>query len=100
MNECIDSTLGRIHACLLCCLQVVIRGLVGSYKVETDCLFVTFIQAIYLLQGEDPTNLPKLARDLREKAHAFINEAIANHDSDETNTPPYTIIREIVSEHG
>jgi hypothetical protein len=35
-------------------------------EVETDCLFATFIQAIYLLQGEDPTNLPKLASDLRE----------------------------------
>ena len=29
MNECIDSTIGRIHVCLLCCLLVTIRGLVG-----------------------------------------------------------------------
>jgi hypothetical protein len=35
MNECIDSTMGRIHVCLMCCLQVTIRGLVGSY---TDSL--------------------------------------------------------------
>ncbi len=32
MNECIDSTMGRIHVCLMCCLQVTIRGLVGSYN--------------------------------------------------------------------
>jgi hypothetical protein len=69
-------------------------------EVETDCLFVTFIQTIYLLQEEDPTNLPKLVSNLREKFHSFINEAITNHDSDETNTPLYTIIRKIVSEHG
>jgi hypothetical protein len=31
MNECIDSTMGRIHVCLLCCLLVTIRGLVGSF---------------------------------------------------------------------
>ena len=27
MNECIDSTMGRIHVCLLCCLLVTIREL-------------------------------------------------------------------------
>jgi hypothetical protein len=31
VNECIDSTMGRIHVCLMCCLSVTIRGLVGSY---------------------------------------------------------------------
>ncbi len=34
MNECIDSTMGRIHVCLLCCLQVTIRGLVGSFRYD------------------------------------------------------------------
>ena len=29
MNECIDSTIDRIHVCLLCYLLVTIRGLVG-----------------------------------------------------------------------
>jgi hypothetical protein len=33
MNECIDSTMGRIHVWLMCCLPVTIRGLVGSYNV-------------------------------------------------------------------
>jgi hypothetical protein len=32
MNECIDSTMGRIHVFLMCCLPVTIRGLVGSYN--------------------------------------------------------------------
>jgi hypothetical protein len=32
VNECIDSTMGRIHVCWLCCLSVTIRGLVGSYN--------------------------------------------------------------------
>ncbi len=32
MNECIDSRMGRIHVCLMCCLPVKIRGLVGSYR--------------------------------------------------------------------
>jgi hypothetical protein len=32
MSECIDSTMDRIHVCLLCCLPVTIRGLVGSYN--------------------------------------------------------------------
>jgi hypothetical protein len=32
MNECIDSTMGRIQVCLLCCLPVTIRGLVCSYN--------------------------------------------------------------------
>ena len=31
MNDCIDSAMGRIiHVCLLCCVLVTIRGLVGS----------------------------------------------------------------------
>ena len=35
MNECIDSTMGRIPVCLLCCLLVTIRGLVGSFTTTT-----------------------------------------------------------------
>ena len=31
----IDSTMGRIHVCLLCCLLVTIRGLVGSFTFDT-----------------------------------------------------------------
>ncbi len=34
MNECIDSAMGHIHVCLLCCLPVTIRGLVGSFSLE------------------------------------------------------------------
>ncbi len=37
MNECIDSTMGHIHVCLLCSLLVTIRGLVGSYKSQVIC---------------------------------------------------------------
>jgi hypothetical protein len=29
MNEYIESTMGRIHVCVLCCFLVTIRGLVG-----------------------------------------------------------------------
>jgi hypothetical protein len=36
MNECIDSTMGRIHVCLMCCLPVTIRGLVGSYSGDGE----------------------------------------------------------------
>jgi hypothetical protein len=32
MNECIDSTVGHIPVCLLCCLLVTIRGLVGPFS--------------------------------------------------------------------
>ena len=32
MNECIDSTMGRIHVCFLYCFLVTIRGLVGSFN--------------------------------------------------------------------
>jgi hypothetical protein len=38
MNECIDSTIGRIHVCLLCCLPVTIRGLVGPFVSHHDLL--------------------------------------------------------------
>ena len=34
MNECIDSTMVRIHVCLLCCLLVTIRGLVGLSRIQ------------------------------------------------------------------
>ena len=38
-NECIDSTMGRIPVCLLCCLLVTIRELVGSSR-RRNCLLV------------------------------------------------------------
>jgi hypothetical protein len=31
-----DSTMGRIHVCLLCCLLVTIRGLVGPFTLTID----------------------------------------------------------------
>ena len=41
MNECIDSTIGRIHVWLLCCLLVTIRGLVGPFNWYARSFFFT-----------------------------------------------------------
>ncbi len=40
VNECIDSTMGRIHVCFLYCLLVTIRELVGSFMKLTDVDFL------------------------------------------------------------
>jgi hypothetical protein len=34
MNECIDSTIGRIHVCSAVLLDVTIRGLVGPFTLS------------------------------------------------------------------
>jgi hypothetical protein len=48
MNECIDSTMGRIPVCLLCCLIVTIRGLVGSFNIVMKTILFLCID-VYIL---------------------------------------------------
>ena len=46
MNECIDSTMGRIHVCLLCCLLMTITDVVKQAEVDkyvTSSLVLSFV---------------------------------------------------------
>ncbi len=72
LNECIDSTMGRIHVCFLYCLLVTIRELVGSFSADAassatvDPDAPNVLQAMMLFQQAN-----KNAQAAQDYEHSF-----------------------------